>query len=90
MDIKNKILDGSTLIPISSIVVLSLLIYNLISFKTEILLSNSNIENKITLIQKDLDTYKRDSLDYWTKMQMENWSLLLKIKNINIEVPEVK
>lgn len=47
------------------------------------------ITNGISDINYKLQTIETKLADQWTKRDMENWSLKLKLRNSTIDVPEV-
>jgi hypothetical protein len=47
------------------------------------------ISNQLSLIHNKLELLESSLEEQWTKRDMENWGLKLKLENPNIEIPDI-
>ena len=47
------------------------------------------ISNQLSLIHNKLELLESSLEEQWTKRDMENWGLKLKLENPNIEIPKI-
>ena len=47
------------------------------------------ISNQLSLIHNKLDLLESSLEEQWTRRDMENWGLKLKLENPNIEIPDL-
>ena len=75
-EIKKSYITKETFLPLSLVIVIcaAVLWFN----------------NTLNRIDVRLNNIEKMTLDQWTKKDMENWSLRLKLENPEIEIPELK
>lgn len=72
---KKNMLSKETLMPLGMVIALC---GGVVWISTQL----NNINYKLDMLEEKLE-------DQWTKRDMENWGLRLKLKNPDIQVPEV-
>jgi len=75
-EIKKSYITKETFLPLSLVIVIcaAVLWFN----------------NTLNRIDVRLNNIEKMTLDQWTKKDMENWSLRLKLENPEIEIPDLK
>ena len=75
-DVKKSYITKETFLPLSLVIVIcaAVLWFN----------------NTLNRIDVRLNNIEKMTLDQWTKKDMENWSLRLKLQNPEIEIPDLK